>query len=551
MARVLIIGIDAGTFDLIKPWAAAGQLPVLRRLLAEGSHAVMRSTVPAMSPPAWTSLLTGQNPGKHGIFDFLRREPGSYRLQTMRSNFTSYRTIFDILTSHDKTSIAVNVPMTYPPRPIKGTMVAGLVAPLGGKFTHPPELREELLAMGYRIDIAEEYRPGHEQSLIDDMRAVTRVQAEATQRLMRREEWSVAMVVFRAVDEAQSFLWHLMDPSHPLHDPELATRYGDAILEMHRLTDAIIGELVEAAGAETTTLVVSDHGGGPLHKEVFLNNWLQQQGLLVFKQQRESGWHRGLRGAGLTRERLSPLLSSPFGLKLRSKVPLGLQHLVLPAAAPSFNEAVDWSRTQAYSFGNIGQIYVNLKGREPAGIVAPGAEYEHLLDTLSAALQELRDPEDGLPVVDRVYRASEVYHGPHQLSGPDLNLIMRNMSYICHQRRELASSQIFAPADPNETGTHRPEGILIAHGPGIATGRMLVPCSLLDVAPTVLHLLGLPIPDDVDGSVLRELLADAEARRATQTVAAPEPQAQPQPEQADPDEEAEVLERLRALGYLE
>lgn len=554
MRRVLVFGIDAATLDLLTPWAAAGRLPNFARVMQGGGYAPMQSTAPAMSPPAWTSMITGQNPGKHGIFDFVHLLPGSYRLTTTRRDQTSFRTIFDLATQHGRKVIAMNIPLTYPPTPVNGIMVAGLSAPSKGQYAYPAPLRDELLSWGYTIDPQIEYSTDAEAEYIAEALRTTRVQAEAFKRLLQREPWDLAMMVFRVVDEFQSYLWHHFDPAHPRHDPALAATFGTAIFNSYLLMDQLLGECLELVGPDTTVLIASDHGGGSFTKEVFLNTWLEQQGWLRRRQAPPSArrYAQVMRRLRLTREGLLPKLDRPLLRRLRQAVPQNVQHALFPEQKSTLANTIDWSQTKAYSIGYIGQIFVNLQGREPEGIVAPGAEYEELLDAITAALYQLTD--EGQPVVDQVIRSSEVYAGPYAHKGADLNLIMRGMSYISHSGHELGHNEVFAPPLTAESGTHRPVGLFMAYGPDVPAVGARPTIAIVDVAPTILWLLGLPLPNDLDGRLLSEFVSGAALSsqppeavdHTTLPAHAPSDGAW-----EDPEEEAEVLERLKDLGYID
>jgi predicted AlkP superfamily phosphohydrolase/phosphomutase len=557
MSRVLVIGLDAATLDLLVPWAQAGRLPLFAQLMREGAYGTLWSTVPAMSPPAWTSMITGQNPGKHGIYDFVRRQPNTYRLQSVRSDFTRYRTIFDWLSAHGKRVAAINIPMTYPPAPVNGIMISGLGAPAGsGRFTYPSTLRDELLAQGAPLmEFEDAYIPGQDELYITNLIRVAQAQGKLALDLLRRELWDLFFVVFRGVDEAQGFLWHHMDPSHPRHDPALAEHFGDAILRMYQTAEDVIRRLIEAAGEGTTVFIVSDHGGGSLVREVYLNTWLCQHGWLSLRPHHTlSDLHRGvMRRLGLSRDRLSGKFAGPLALKLRQIVPLGLQHALLPAAALTLAEAVDWPKTKAYSFGYVGQIYINLQGREPMGIVHAGQEYEDLLAEITQALYQLVDPEYGAKVVDRVYRRDEIYWGPYAESGADLSVIMRNMSYITHLRHELGGRDVFGPVRTNESGTHRPNGLFIAAGQNVISGIRDIEADIVDVTPTILSVIGVPLPDDLDGRVLHAAFS-TNAPDNSFTSLKNELGITNRPtvtEWENEQDERDVMDRLRQLGYLE
>ncbi len=554
MSRTLVIGLDAASLDLIEPWVTAGHLPNIAHILNSGTYAPMRSTLPVMSPPAWTSMITGQNPGKHGIFDFVRLLPGSYRLLGTRRDQTEFRTIFDHASAHGRHVISMNVPMTYPPAQVNGVMISGLWTPENGKFAYPPELREELLSWGYRVN-AIEFEPGHEQEWLDDTWEVTRSQTKALVKLMEREPWDLAWVVYRAIDEVEAFFWHHTDPHHPRHDPEAAKKYGSILLDVHKMVDAEVGKLLAAVDSDTTVALVSDHGGGPLYREVFLNVWLEQQGWLCRKQPNKLGNARNtvMRKLGLTRENLAPKLDFPLAWWIRNRIPMRVQHALVPEADVTLANVVDWTQTRAYSFGNIGQIYVNLRGREPQGIVEPGAEYEQLLDELTAALYELKD--DGVPVVDHVYRRKDVYSGPYAEYGPDLNIMMRGMAYASEGWHEMSSTEIFGTATTNCTGIHRPLGMMALSGPAVQQSGRQQEVQIVDVMPTLAWQLGIPIPDDVDGRLLAEFMMEEHITNRppdfSQTDKV-EGRGEIKPTGwDDPDEEQEVLERLRSLGYLE
>jgi len=371
-------------------------------------------------------------------------------------------------------------------------------------------------------------------------------------KLMRREPWDLAMLVLRSVDEATGYLWQHIDPHHPRHDPVAAAQFGDAILDIHKDLDNLVGLMIAAAGPNATVVLVSDHGAGPCYKEVFLNVWLEQQGWLVRKPVKQLDKQRKtlLRRYGLTRENLAPKLDWPLAHAIRSRIPERIQHAIIPEQSVTLADVVDWSRTRAYSMGNIGQIYVNLKGREAQGIVEPGPEREQLLNDISAALYRLTD--EGHPVVDRVYRAEDIYHGPYASRGPDLNIEMRGLTYISQSWREMAGDTIFGP--PGYNGTHRPLGIVALQGEAAAAVGRQPELQIVDVAPTLLWLLGLPIPDDLDGKLMTTLLrSESLSQQPPQQIdaaGAPVPQSIPQG-WASAEEEQEVLDRLRDLGYLE
>lgn len=547
---VLVIGLDGATLDVIRSWVEAGELPTFQKLLTEGVSGPLKSVMPPQSPAAWTSFMTGVNPGKHGTFDFVRRRPDGYDLQPVRNHLQNLGTMFAWASRHDRRVAAINIPLTYPPEPVNGIMVSGLGAPDESDYTYPPGLSSTLRSMGYRINSNAQYTPGREGAFIREVTEITNKQAEVALWLFEREPWDLFTVVFRELDTVFHSLWSLMDKTHPAHDPERAARYGDAILNYHKLLDARLADFLNAIDERTIMMVMSDHGSGPYYREVYLNVWLQQEGfqtLRVGVDDAGGGIRALLRRQGVTRENLTARLGWHNVNRIKGRLPDRIKALV-PRSRLEATDVVDWSRTQAYSYGYIGQIYINLKGREPAGIVEPGAEYERVITEITERLSSLEDPKTGEHVVDAIYRQEELYQGPHAHLGPDLCVVMKDLSYTTHLGSEFTQLTIFGPPINDESGTHRMNGTLIAWGPGVRQGESVMSAEIIDLAPTVLHLLGVPVPADMDGRILTELL-DTPTRELDKRVMRAEEEGSEAAPLTDA-EEAELLERLRNLGYL-
>jgi predicted AlkP superfamily phosphohydrolase/phosphomutase len=368
------------------------------------------------------------------------------------------------------------------------------------------------------------------------------------------------MVVFRNTDEIGHFFWRHMDQSHPRHDPQAPAHYKTAILDLYRQVDHWVGEIVETVGPDTNILVMSDHGMGPLYRDVFINEWLWEKGWLKLKEQpagKKYG-HAVFRSVGLTRKNISDTLTrlNLHRLEVLIKKVLGDRIQAMPRdERPEFTNAIDWSQTQAYSFGYYGQIFINLKGREPEGIVEPGQEYETLRQNIVSGLYELKDPEDGRPIVDKVYLREELFHGPSLEQAPDLLTIMRDLTYITRKDYEFASERgiLFRQPYTDESGSHHLDGILITAGPSIQPQPDALPSPphIPDLAPTILHLMNCPIPNTMDGKILDSLItADYMKNNPVQSTAGTIGERQDDNEAWDEAAEAEVMERLKKLGYL-
>jgi predicted AlkP superfamily phosphohydrolase/phosphomutase len=558
MNRVIVIGLDGATLDLVEPWAQQGKLPVLAQLMDQGSYSPLKSVMPVLSSAAWASFMTGMNPGKHGFYDFVRREQKSYRLRPLHRGQMRGISLWKLLSYHARRVGVFNVPMTYPPEAVNGFLISGLGTPDYRAFSYPEGLYRELLESGYRVNKQTHFHPGGEDAFLQEVYKMTDAVTDQSIKLMNEHPWDFFMVVYRDTDEMAHFFWRHMDPDHPAHNPDTDTPYKDAILHYYQKIDTAVGRLVKAAGEDTTVMIMSDHGTGPLYRDVFLNEWLRDSGFLFVKnnQAMQSGYRRSLAKLGLTRENVSTTLRR-LGL---GKVERWLKDLlgdrieILPRTPRAeFPQAIDWSKTRAYSFGYHGQIFINLKGREPEGIVEPGEQYGQLCEEISAALGDLKDPLDNLPVVDSVVRREEVFHGEAFEHAPDLMIIMRDLSYITRQGFEFGEQggQIFSNPHSHQSGSHRMDGLLIMAGTDIrSAGSKMETAHLIDLAPTILHLLECPVPESMDGKVLRNWLSsDRDVEFATDISLNQVTEFSGDAWNAK--EEQEMIDRLKKLGYLE
>ncbi len=553
MAKLLVIGMDGATLDLIGPWAEKGLLPNMAKLMQSGVYGRLRSVLPVLTSAAWPSFMTGVNPGKHGLFDFVRRAADSYQLRPVNRSQMQSETLWSILSRAGRRVGVVNVPMTFPPEKVNGVMVTGLYTPDFKPFTYPTELSEELNSRGYAVNRKTQFELGKEDDYLREVHAIVANLTENASWLMNRQDWDFFMLVFFDTDQMAHFFWHHMDDSHPQHQAN--TKYQDAILEYYQAVDRAIGQIVNEAGSETNIMLVSDHGTGALYKNVYLNEWLRQKGWLVLLEQKDSGGKlRDILGrVGLTRSNISAGLRK-LGLRQVEnwiKEALGDRIEMLPKSAHTkFPDVIDWSKTRAYSFGYNGQIYINLRGREPEGIVAPGEEYDRVCRQIEQELMELVDPEDRKPVVEKVYLGKTAFWGEAAAAAPDLFLVMRGLAYITQSGYEFGDQpgQVVAAATQAQTGSHRMEGVWMLAGPDVEPAGRVGEVVITDLAPTILHLLNCAVPENMDGKVLEEWL------KTTTKVQRVESEANPAAETAvtmSEEDEERMIQRLKELGYLE
>lgn len=559
--RLLIIGLDGATFDLIRPWIARGKLPNIARLTAQGSSARLRSVPNQNSAPAWSSYATGKNPGKHGVYYFDERIEGTYNKRYLNGGFRQAESWWSIASRAGKTVAVINVPMTYPAERVRGVMLAGLDAPGidSPGFCYPPELIRELrLNVGdYVIEpgIPSYMKMGRrdlaEQAIFD---AAKKRMAYARY-LLQTRAWDVFHITFTATDAVHHFFWKDMDPTHPEHNPVDAVRFGDTIEQVYQYMDGIVGEL-SALAPDAAIMLMSDHGGGFNQRGAeYLNEWLRSIGLLHTLD--ENGHRAGL-GSQLKRTALAPArwaydvvdrsLTRDAKLRLVRMLP-GIRERM--ETAMTFGN-IDWKRTKAYAYGARDDLWINLQGREPDGIVPP-TDYDALRDEIIVKLHASRDVLDHEPVLEEAIRREEVYHGPNLHKAPDILIRWKTTRVIrgIYLPQPGQAPPPASPLSPNlNNGGHRLHGIFVMAGPGVRCGHQFKEGVLWDLAPTILHYLGVPVPDDMDGRVLFEALEDDWLdQHPVRFVEGTGESSQG----IDYDAEAQSLidERLRGLGYVQ
>ncbi|NUO07809.1 MAG: alkaline phosphatase family protein [Candidatus Brocadia sp.] len=508
MSKIIVIGIDSATFDIIEPLVNQGKLPVFARFMKEGVWGRLRSTIPPVTPPAWTSFMTGKNPGKHGIFDFYGYTTSGYERPVINSQSIKSKTLWRILSEKGKTAGVVNVPLTYPPEEVNGYLIPGMqyAFNVDKGFTYPKELLSEIEKKFGKYEVIY----GDERSLytneldhfVSKWKEITRKRQEVILYLLDKYETDFFMAVFYSIDPIQHHFWKFYDRNHPQYDKELAKKYGDIIPEFYQLIDANIGQILDKVDKNTTVFVVSDHGAGSHAGGFFVNKWLMKKKLLKIKKRYYPLlWIRWPHIFFKIMKRLGhPAIAWTIPMDLYNQ----LKNKVDPREGIRLSQIIDWKKTKAYA-GNYTEqgIYINLKGREVDGIVDKD-EYPELKASIADALCNLIDPKTKTKVVDTVLEKEEVYHGPYGEFAPDLFVLMKGGDVLLQKDIHRG---IFSH-NPHISGTHRMDGIFIAKGGMLNDSLELENLNIVDIAPTILYLLGVEVPEDMDGRVLKEIIKD-------------------------------------------
>lgn len=532
------MGFDGAVLDLAERWMAEDRMPTLAGLCRDGSFGPMRSVFPYNSAVAWVSLATGANPGRHGIFDFVLPGRGEYRLRVAARDDRRVPALWSYATEAGARVGIVNIPATFPAEPVNGVMVSGMDAPrLDERAVHPAGLLDRMRKLGpdYRIlsNAAAEARRGDfqaaERELVDTLVARSRFVCE----LARPRDLDLVMVNFEATDGAQHFFWQHQDASHPRHEPTAARLWGGTIEMVYEVTDRELGRLIDAYSPDTV-FVVSDHGGGPSNDlVVFMNDWLAAEGFLQ------------LRGGGR-----SSITRRIYG-ELRGRLPVPVRRRLRRMFGGAVDRAretalygdVDWARSRAYAQMQSG-VRLNLAGREPSGAVAE-SEADGVLHDLAERARALRLPT-GEPSFPAVLRPHDVYSGEAPGGwdlilelAPGLHVRSRNTTSKSGFLHSLADIGMYLPS-----GLHTPVGMVAAAGTGIERQGRVGESDIHQVAPSVLAAMEVPAPV-LDGRPFDFVSAPVVSTGASLEAGAPAGS-----DLAD-QEEAEVLDRLRGLGYVD
>ena len=561
--KVLVIGLDGATFDLIDPWVEQGKLPVLAKCLKEGTRSELLSTPLSNSAQAWSSFITGKNPGKHGIYDFFETLSDSYGVHFLNASFRKGKSLWRLASDAGKKVGVMNVPITYPPETINGFLIPGLDSPgIDGNFAYPKGLMDEVNQhVGEYIleaGIWGYIRRGKPDIALEKLLEMVKTRTATAKYLMQRKAWDLFVVVYTATDKVQHHFWKYMDPTRP--EFRTSSPYADAILDVYREIDDSVGQLMAVAG-DASVIIMSDHGAGPSSRRtMYINRWLHKEGFLHFKDSSGvTGGFSRLKHELLERtdnqvKKLLPRKGKEIILRLLPRLRDRVDSVL-------FLPGIDWSRTVAYSRENHPAIFINTKGREAEGIVEPGRNCERIRNEIIEKLQNLRCTDTGQPIAGQIFKREDVYHGPETFRGPDIIFQWNRFLYV-HRPSGSGLNKNFLETLDDQTlhksensirpsGIHRDHGIFIAFASHFKKNHAINEgAKIYDIAPTILYLLGLPIAGDMDGRVLEGAIDDQYLKDVpieTRNSKSKEES----PKGFGLDETRAIQERLKGLGYID
>ncbi len=460
MSKLFVLGID-GAFPeyIFGEWR--NELPNINKLMQNGVYARLDSPVPCLSATAWSSILTGKPPADTGIFEYIQRKRDSYEeWRVISSHSLKEKTVWQILSDNGKESVACYPILSWPIKPFKGSLISGSLTPSGKDVenVYPAELKKELEGMFGEVPTADIplFRDLSKEQIIEGVQKLTDKQIEVEKYLMKNKKWDMFFALIGLSDRMNHAFWRYMDNKHRKYDPN--SPFKDALKNFYLYVDKKLGEFLQIVGEDTRVIVLSDHGITRLHTRVNLTDWLIKEGYMTLKQ--------------------------PITEKTRFTF-----------------DMVDWSKTRVFAIGAYeGQIFINLKGREPEGIVEQ-ADYDSLLEEVIAKIAKISG-DDGNKLETKFFRKKDHFNGKHFEEAPDAIIYFDDLEYGCNTTL-IGNETMWSPqtALGSDDAGHSKQGIFIMSEKG--KERDLGDISYLDVAPTILHLLGVPVPEDMKGKILK------------------------------------------------
>jgi predicted AlkP superfamily phosphohydrolase/phosphomutase len=557
MKKTLLVGLDAACWEYLEPLLQSGGMPTLQALIDSGISGTMRSTMPPWTPAAWASIVTGKNPGKHGIFDMAWRRPDSYDFSPTSARVRAGTPFWRRLNDRGVRVGLVNVPFTYPPDEVEGFVVSGFGTPGSAeRVTYPADLEQWI-----------ERRFGRYQPVVDPEILKSAAPPVVLQAEREHQECQVQIAAGLAgLHRVDVLVINLMLTDHANHKmPEMAQ-----VEQAYRFSDLHLRQLLDEFSPDNI-LLISDHGSNRLQGDFLLNHWLRDRGYLVtlenspVERSRAINWvlmqyfrdsgvgrflEKGLRRLfkGILRN-LTDRQGRMVWNQIERRIPFARAHA-------RFSDRPDYRRTKIFP-GSIysGLLYFNLEGREPEGVLPQDAR-EELAAGLISQLREVYEPGTGKPLFSNIYGAKNVYHGPAVDSAPDLVLDSYDMGWNIRATQYIPGPQrlhegyFVSSANRRDFGWHSRDGIFVFSGLDFIRGRSPAGAHVTDIASTLLHLYGIPVPEDYDGRALVELMTPEHQQRAVLTQPGDKEEIAFEDEDLSVEDSEALKDHLKALGYL-
>jgi predicted AlkP superfamily phosphohydrolase/phosphomutase len=546
--KVIVFGLDSATFKLIKKYSRNNRIPNLSYFINEGVTRILKSTVPPISPPAWTTFLTGINPGSHGIFHFVDFDIFSYNCTKNRlvnSSFFSGKTFVDFICNQKLKVGLVKIPFTYPPWKVNGFMVAGEPSPDWKKaYTFPIELSEKIgrVNIGSSIDFMRFNTENLLQHLLFDCKVRTRISCE----MLDKDAYDFFMVVHNITDAASHRFWKFTDEGVPNYKKKFS-KYSNLIQDIYSEADKSIGKIMEKVSKDTTIFIMSDHGSA--RKPIYffnINCWLKEMGFIKTKK-RKSTYHFLYKAVSSFKNLLPTLLRQFISRAIKIKFQNSLSKF------QTLSANFDWNETRAYAvnlYNSYDGIIINQRGRQSNGIIKEGNETKQLCEDIISKLTKIRDKKNGNSIIEWARRREELYEGEYVNRIPDIIV----KYYPDYRSGKSTTPPLFSNVPKSDfdfqSGDHDENGIFIAMGPNIKKGCELPPSDIVNMAPTILYAMGLPVPSYMDGCVMLDIFKTDFVSTHPVKIIEKEKSLNHETYELDHTEETEMKKQLKGLGYM-
>jgi predicted AlkP superfamily phosphohydrolase/phosphomutase len=531
--KTLVIGLDAATWDVVDDLLDRDKLPTIASLVKAGVAGPLDSTRPPMTPLAWTSAATGVNPGKHGIYDFLDQDQSTYRIRPTSFSDLSTPAIWDVFDDRDRSIGIVNFPLASPPPAVDSFFVAGIPAPDPDALAHPPALQDRLVNSGYRVQPETTHEDGAEAYFEEIAELITR-RCDLALELLSEHDVELLWTVFMGIDWVQHYLWN-------------AEIEGEnAVERLYRHVDSTVGRLVDPVEEDWRVLLLSDHGAGEIRGKIHLNTLLEQWDHLAAAEETPGVRQRTVDLAKQTMYAVGSRL--PDAIRQAVKRQVADETLVDVREAAGIGQLdmhrrIDWERTDAFSYGYMGRVFLNLEDRYPSGQVS-NTDAETLRQALVERFESATRPETDERLFARAIPGEEAYTGPETDRAPDILLEPTDWAYMVYG--DFETPWLHEPRE--RIADHHPTGLYVLAGDGVRDIDDRLPASIVDIAPTLLYMHDLPLIEGMDGEVLDVFIEQFRNARDKQFLSAT---ALGQRTVAESGRETDdVKNRLEDLGYL-
>jgi len=512
--KVLVVGLDGASLNFIQSLIAKNKLPFLKKLMDCGSYGNLKSSPPLNSAANWASLLTGKNPGKHNIFDFLKFNGTVSKPSIINNSAIKSDLIWHITDRHSLKTIYFNIPIISEPEKVNGIMVSGFTTPWDKAFAHPNSIYQELLHQNYKTDSAPIWHFKLDD-YFNEVKQTFETQSNSFHKLIKENTWDLAFVTFNALSKILGIFG--------LGEEKAESFYS--------LFDSYLQRLFESVDENTYFLLLSNHGYKPVTKKFFVNEWLWELGLLnrkittnqaritdidevIFNPNgdREALLTKILTKTGITKKTIRTILPNTTRETLKEALPLPIRRLF---HREYFN--IKWNKTKAYFLSENAQgININLKGREPFGIVEPGREYEKLRDKIISELYHYKDPYTFEHIVEEVHKKEDFFQGENIEDAPDILIVPFENNYYLDSNKRTSRMVVGNANDEYPVhGNKDRNGVFFMTGPNIKEQYKIPNLTIYDVLPTVLHLFGIDEKNGSDGKVVSNIFSDVENNNET------------------------------------